>query len=512
MMMASNSYEKHPAYKALYDALIQSLFVDEDDMDKVAAADLSTQLKRKHDDQNEDPTTRSDQGKEKKRRIKDTQSSKKPSASKESSKGKTSPKTSKSGKSVTAEEPDEEHVHEVSMDAKENIVHDMGNADEQLDGEAAPKTDNAPKNNWFKQPPRPPTPDSERNKCRIIDDQQEQTWFNDLVSAEKDPLTFDDLMDTPINFSKFAKNRLKLDKITKADLVGPVYNLLKGTCQSSIKLEYNMEECYKDLSGRLDWTNPKGDICPYDLSKPLPLKGRPVKVGYNKDAGFGISHWGPKRQLFYRSQINKLSRHDVYSNLKILSVVSVTVDKKFGYGYLEEIMERRADRKLYTFKEGDFINLHLNDTEDMLLLVVQHKLFHLEGDIIVDLAVALRMFTRRIVIKKRVEDVQLGVERVVYEDLSKQKRLMRADELYKFSDRTLKSVRDTLHHMLLNFKLGYNKDMPRRKWSDTDKRRPGIRVKLIDEKLLERRIMQNLERLVGVRELEMDYRLMQRTV
>ncbi|GJX95348.1 hypothetical protein Tco_0351146 [Tanacetum coccineum] len=57
---------------------------------------------------------------------------------------------------------------------------------------------------------------------------------------------------------------------------------------------------------------------------------------------------------------------------------------------------------------------------------------------------------------------------VVYEDLSYRKRLMRADELYKFSDGTLKKVRDTLHHRLHNFRLGYNKDMPRRKWKTTD--------------------------------------------
>ncbi|GJR97347.1 hypothetical protein Tco_0269521 [Tanacetum coccineum] len=60
--------------------------------------------------------------------------------------------------------------------------------------------------------------------------------------------------------------------------------------------------------------------------------------------------------------------------------------------------------------EGDFPRLHLNDIEDMLLLVVQNRLFNLEGDIIMHSAVALRMFTRRIVIQKRVEDLQLGVE------------------------------------------------------------------------------------------------------
>ncbi|GJX75156.1 putative reverse transcriptase domain-containing protein [Tanacetum coccineum] len=119
---------------------------------------------------------------------------------------------------------------------------------------------------------------------------------------------------------------------------------------------------------------------------------------YDKDAALGSSHWGPKRQLFYKSQINRFSKHDVYSTMKILSVVSVKVDKQFGYGYLKEIIVSRANRKLYTFKEGDFLKLQLNDIKDMLLFHVQNKPFNLDGDDIVDLAVALRMFTQRIVI------------------------------------------------------------------------------------------------------------------
>ncbi|GKF60658.1 hypothetical protein Tco_0177444, partial [Tanacetum coccineum] len=169
------------------------------------------------------------------------------------------------------------------------------------------------------------------------------------------------------------------------------------------------------------------------------------------------------------SQLNRFSKHDVYSHLMILNVKSVTFNKLHGYGYLEEIMVRRVDPQLYKFKEGDFVNLHLNDIEDMLLLVVQHKLFHLNGEVIVDLAMALRMFTRSLIIKKRVKDItkpqkdfprisakelytpSFEPPRVVYEDLSHRKRLMRVDEFYKFSDGTLKKVRDTLHHKLLNF-------------------------------------------------------------
>ncbi|GJZ35523.1 hypothetical protein Tco_0581340 [Tanacetum coccineum] len=60
--------------------------------------------------------------------------------------------------------------------------------------------------------------------------------------------------------------------------------------------------------------------------------------------------------------------------------------------------------------QGDFPRLHLNDIEYMLLLVVQNKLNNLKGNIIVDLAVALRMYMRRIVIQNRVEDLQLGVK------------------------------------------------------------------------------------------------------
>ncbi|GJX91810.1 hypothetical protein Tco_0345136 [Tanacetum coccineum] len=267
---------------------------------------------------------------------------------------------------------------------------------------------------------------------RLLERMIEQSWLNDLANPEKPPLTFDELMSTPIDFFAFSMNRLKISKLTKANLVGPVYNLLKGTCKSFVELEYNIEECYQALSDQLDWNNPEGNHCPYDLSKPLPLhesRGRltiPTDFFFINDLEYRrtksirhqqlrqrlqrISHWEPKRQRFYGHLINRVSRHDVYSTMRILSVTSVTVYKWFGYGRLKEIVVRRADHKLYKFIEGDFPRLHLNDIEDMLLLVVQNRLNNLEGDVIFDLAVALRMYTRRIVIQKRVKDLQLGVE------------------------------------------------------------------------------------------------------
>nr|GFA23864.1 hypothetical protein [Tanacetum cinerariifolium] len=72
--------------------------------------------------------------------------------------------------------------------------------------------------------------------------QPEQPWFNQMVSALKDPLTFNDLMTTPIDFSKYVLHGLKIENLTQDILLGPAFNLLKGTYSSSIKLEYNFQE------------------------------------------------------------------------------------------------------------------------------------------------------------------------------------------------------------------------------------------------------------------------------
>ncbi|GKB47364.1 hypothetical protein Tco_0898117 [Tanacetum coccineum] len=85
--------------------------------------------------------------------------------------------------------------------------------------------------------------------------------------------------------------------------------------------------------------------------------------------------------------------------MRILSVVSVAVEKKCGYSYLKEIVVRRADQQLYKFKERDFPDLHLNNIKYMLLLLTQNKLLNLDKDFIVHLGVALHMFTRGIVPK-----------------------------------------------------------------------------------------------------------------
>ncbi|GJQ89069.1 hypothetical protein Tco_0000208 [Tanacetum coccineum] len=223
----------------------------------------------------------------------------------------------------------------------------------------------------------------------------------------------------------------KIENLTQEVLLGPAFRLLKGTCSSYAELEYNFEECYKALLEKLDWENLEGGDYPFDLSKPLPLITRgnhqrvPFEFFINNDLKYlqgGILTMTyttsttktkaaqEQRKSFYAFARGMQSRGDVYSTKRILAVTHVSVMRKHRYVYLEEIILRRADNALYRFKEGDFPQLRINDIEDMLLLVVQNQLTNQSRDDVADFAIALRMFTKSLVIQKRVEDLQLRVE------------------------------------------------------------------------------------------------------
>nr|GFB34996.1 hypothetical protein [Tanacetum cinerariifolium] len=108
-----------------------------------------------------------------------------------------------------------------------------------------------------------------------------------------------------------------------------------------------------------------------------------------------------------------------------------------------------------------------------------------------ELNVALRMFTRWIIIQERIEDLQLGVESymkkinltrpdtyrldlkrktpytaypdiqgIIYEDEMNMYCLMRTDELYKFSDGILNHVRTALNDISTGIETDY---LPKRK-------------------------------------------------
>nr|GEZ54666.1 hypothetical protein [Tanacetum cinerariifolium] len=119
----------------------------------------------------------------------------------------------------------------------------------------------------------------------------------------------------------------------------------------SIELEYHFQECFNALTDQLDCNNPKGDRYPFDLSKPLPLQGYlghlTVATDYffNNDLEYLKSSYSKRT---YTTSITKTeaARYEIegIEDMKILGVKSVGVKKLHGYGHLEEIMVKRADR------------------------------------------------------------------------------------------------------------------------------------------------------------------------
>ncbi|GJR15031.1 hypothetical protein Tco_0797683 [Tanacetum coccineum] len=112
-----------------------------------------------------------------------------------------------------------------------------------------------------------------------------------------------------------------------------------------------------------------------------------------------------QRKTFYAYARGLESSHDVYLTKHIIAVTRVEVMQKHGYGYLREIEVRRSDNKLYTFKEGDFPRLRINDIKDMMILIVQNRLTNLSGNDVFRLCYNTANVHQKHSYSKRVEDL-----------------------------------------------------------------------------------------------------------
>ncbi|GJZ56464.1 hypothetical protein Tco_0611657 [Tanacetum coccineum] len=83
-----------------------------------------------------------------------------------------------------------------------------------------------------------------------VTDEDQRTALTSFV--DKPSKTFDELMISPIDFSAYIMNGLKITNLTQETLLGPAFKLLKGTRTNFAELEYDFEECYKALLKKLD--------------------------------------------------------------------------------------------------------------------------------------------------------------------------------------------------------------------------------------------------------------------
>ncbi|GJR94684.1 hypothetical protein Tco_0266858 [Tanacetum coccineum] len=216
-------------------------------------------------------------------------------------------------------------------------------------------------------------------------------------------------------------------------------------CQKMGKTELTQA----DLEGQayeIDWANPEGDQVRIDISKPLPFNGPPVESSHKV----------------------------VRTHMRILSVVRIKAYSRYGYDYLKEITLHRADHQEYIIAEKDFKNLYPSDFEDLNLLLLQGHLNHLPSS-------DIRM--RSIAIK-----------------LNNEWKIMRFNEIYKFSDGTLTNIMEALDYRVKEYKVNrLNPGMNMRFWTDKDVERSKKFIHAIERRLKTRRIFRNLECFIGGR-------------
>ncbi|GKE50346.1 hypothetical protein Tco_1481604, partial [Tanacetum coccineum] len=193
-MEKNKSYDTDDYKKELYDALIKSYETNKDLFDSYSEI---FSLNRSRDDKDKDqgPSAGSDQGTKRRNSSKEVESSRdsrsKAKKSSSTSKDASHPQYKPFGKSAHVEEP-----------------------------------------------------------SHTVDDSE--TWISQVARAKEPTTSFDELINTPIDFSAFVLNWLNIKDLTQAILVGPAFDLLKGTCKSLTELEYHLEEFSKSTTERVD--------------------------------------------------------------------------------------------------------------------------------------------------------------------------------------------------------------------------------------------------------------------
>nr|GEV13982.1 hypothetical protein [Tanacetum cinerariifolium] len=461
------SDEQRNLYKALVDAYESNKLI----LDTYGEI-VTLKIRRDDDaDKDEEPFAGPDQGSKRRREGKEPKSVSAPTETATRSAGRSTQRSrsrqASASESALAEEPTQTTSQ---MEEPSHPEFDIG-ADDQ------PIVQSSQHFEWFSQQQKPPT-----SNC---------AW-NKTLSAVHGSIQ-------------------PVDRLTLKLLVGPTYELMKGSCKNLIELEYHLEEVYKATTDQLDWVNPEGQQYPHNLLQPLMLipdsRGRrviPFEHFINNDLEYlrggassrkytnsitkttvanyrhiKVSHWGRKRQQFYGFAVNRESAHDVYSKRIIIDVTELKIVEWHSYKHLDWIMRRVEDLQLGVESYQKKLNLTKPDS-------YRSDLKH-----------------------KEAYTAYLNPRGFIYQNKDKKNRLMRIDELHKFSDGTLTDVRTALDDRLKGIQMRY---LLQTIWRKSDKDRTAAMIQAIDKRLKTRMIMSSLERFVGGRLYEGDFRMLQRTI
>ncbi|GJY35353.1 hypothetical protein Tco_0420731 [Tanacetum coccineum] len=367
------------------------------------------------------------------------------------------------------------------------------------------ENDHQPKANlrkdWWKPLPeeeRPATPKPawtipSSNKSDVANN-----WASELATTYEPP-TENSLLAKIRDMTTFLKwycHQVNKITLTLADFKGQAYEVVKAfypdvihlqSCHYSIQPQFFFNKDLEYLRYGSKGSNPALSISKMKAASYLDF-GLELLVPkqmwiddvctYVISAKYGISHWWFNRQKFYIDRHDSPSRRkDVRTHMRILSVVKIKAYSRYGYDYLSEIVLRRADFQEHTIAEKDFKNLQTMDPK--LGYKFKHDYTIIESP-----------------------------RAVVFSVNNNERKIMRFNEIYKFSDGTLTRILEALDYRVKEFKIKLLNLGMTRFWTKKDVRMSKEFITAIEMRLKTRRIYRNLECFVGGRVCDIDYTLL----
>ncbi|GJW06006.1 hypothetical protein Tco_1568429 [Tanacetum coccineum] len=196
-----------------------------------------------------------------------------------------------------------------------------------------------------------------------------------------------------------------------------------------------MEECHKMRTNQVDWTNPKGDQVRFDVKRPPPLDGLP-------------GHENIQTHFFFNKDLGYL-RYGSKGRSPALSISNMKAARYPDFGF-------------------------------ELLVLLDYLLGSRQNAM---LSTAVKLWTRNLVIRQRVEDFQLGIKSykmqlnltkagcdatsyefkhdytiiespraVVFSVNNNERKIMQFNDIYKFSDGKLTRILEALDYRSKNLR------------------------------------------------------------
>ncbi|GJS84260.1 hypothetical protein Tco_0750801 [Tanacetum coccineum] len=485
-MFESNSYRSHPDHITLYEAL--EVFMQRENNDELHAS-LTKSHKRRRDDQDPPPPPLKDSDRSKKKKHDyDVSASKQPPVQK------SSPWKTSNLREAPSSSSKQKHASPFEQPVNDDLIPKVMHLSESEDTGAAHLSKIKTRPDWLtplpeEETPKTPEPDWVIPPIELLE--TENNWADAMAKTYKDP----------------EENKL-----------------LRKTRDMTYFIHWYCKQIGKkklvksDFEDQIGLINPEGNRVIHDMSKPLPL-GVPAgqitiqaQYFFNKDLEYLVSGNKERRHALSISKLKAAYYPDF--GLKEL-VLSLWTESESDYD-----ISSAYDISHWWFKSKEFYITSHNAPSDRnairshikILSVFSLKTYsrygklnHLSGADKVHLSTAVNLWTRNIVIRQRVEDLQLGTE-------SYQTKLNITQPSWDATDFLFKEDYTILDYMVKDYELyKYNPGMENRIWNDDDKQRSQEFIKLIKRRLKIRRIFRSLKSFVSGRIRDIDYRLIERT-